>query len=511
MKQQFKHLYALLLLLVTSFGLASCEENTTGPGETGDKPVIVSFTAAPPAVNIGSSTTLAWHVTGATSITIDSSIGDVTGSDEITIFPAETQTYTLKAKNEHGEVTKDVIVTVNNPSDPGAPNNPKGLVATPGNAGQIGLSWTASSGSTQYLIERRGAGEFVMVKAVTINSYNDAGLWPGQEYTYRVRAVNGSGAKSGWSNFAKAIAPGTAPIVDRVELIPSSPSTLKPGETVQLTATAYDASNNNLNLAQDIFSWTSSSILNATVSQTGLVTAGSTQGSAKITASVGGVESNQANITVSLQSNKTLVIFHKRFLNGEQDDWTPYISAFGSAGFDVLYDRGANGTPTQITFEQIEKYEKVFYFSHDDNNLHASTRSLLKLYTQLEGTRLILMGNSNMISSDAALLSAWGLKAEGWRNSNSTNSTFTGKAGSIFEGFNFEYTGEWAYFSELVLKETAPATPAFGSTYISNDKEFVAAVQRDLPSGSKVFFAGFVLENVQQNLRDDFMTRLLNF
>ena len=153
----------------------------------------------------------------------------------------------------------------------------------------------------------------------------------------------------------------------------------------------------------------------------------------------------------------------------------------------------------------------MFYFSHDDNNLHASTRSLLKLYSQLEGKRLILMGNSNMISSDAALLSSWGLKAEGWRNSNSANSSFTGVAGSIFEGFNFEYTAEWAYFSEIVLKDANPATAAIKGTYISNDEEFVAAIQRDLPSGSKVFFCGFVLEKVQQNLRDDFMSRLLAF
>jgi hypothetical protein len=508
MKQPLHFLYALLLVLGTSFGLVSCKEDTTGPGETGEKPVITTFNAAPGAIDIGNSTTLSWTVTGATSISIDSGLGDVTNVNQLTIFPSETATYTLKAKNSVGEVTKSVIVTVNNPSDPGAPNNPKALVATPGNPGIIGLNWSASAGATSYLIERRSAGEFSLIKTVNVNSYTDAGLYPGNEYTYRVRALNGGGARSGWSNFAKAIAPGTAPVVARVELTPSNPTTLHPQETVQLTAKAYDAQNNDLHFAQDIFTWTSSSIINATVTQTGLVTAGASQGTAQVTASVGGKTSNAANITISLQQNKTLVIFNKKWAS-QDDNWAVYMSALGNAGYDVLYDRGANSTPTTITFEQIENYERVIYVSHDDNNLHASTRSLLKLFAAQANKRLVLMGNSNMISSDPSTLALFGLKAEGWRNSNSANSTWTGGAGSIFEGFNFEYTGEYAYFSELVLSENNAGTAAFSGTYVSNDKPFIGAVQRTLANGSKVFFAGFVLENVQQNLRDDFMTRIM--
>jgi hypothetical protein len=134
---------------------------------------------------------------------------------------------------------------------------------------------------------------------------------------------------------------------------------------------------------------------------------------------------------------------------------------------------------------------------------------LLKLFAQLPNKRLILMGNSNQISSDASTLALFGLKAEGWRNSNSCNSTWTGGAGTIMEGFNFQYTGEKPYFSELVLSENNAGTPAFAGTYVSNDKPFIGAVQRTLTNGTKVFFAGFVLENVQQNLRDDFMTRII--
>lgn len=508
MKQQFRFLYTLLLILGTSFGLVSCEEDTTGPGTTGEKPVITSFNAAPGAIDIGTSTTLSWVVTGATNITIDSGLGDVTNANQLTIFPSETATYTLRAKNGVGEVSKSVIVTVNNPSDPGAPNSPKALIATPGNPGIIGLSWTASAGSTAYLIERRGAGEFSLIKSVTINSHTDAGLYPGVEYTYRVRAINGAGARSGWSNFARAIAPGTAPVVARIELTPSHPTTLLPQQTVQLTAKAFDAQNNDLGLAQDIFTWTSSSILNATVTQGGLVTAGSAQGTAQVTAAVGGKTSNAANISVALQQNTTLVIFNRKWAS-QEDNWAVYNSALGSAGFDVLHDRGANSTPTSITYEQIEKYERVIYVSNDDNNLHASTRSLLKLFAAQANKRLILMGNSNQLSTDPSTLALFGLKAEGWRNSNSCNSTWTGGAGTAMEGFNFEYTGEKPYFSELVIADNNPGMSAFAGSYVSNSKAFVGAVQRTLASGTKVFFAGFVLENVQQNLRDDFMTRIM--
>jgi hypothetical protein len=506
----FQQLCLLLLVAASSVGLMSCEEdNPIDPGNSGSKPVINSFSANPTMIDVGASTTLGWSVTGATSVKLDSMI-DVTNQTSIELFPSETVTYTLTAKNDAGEAKSTVTVNVNNPSDPGAPANPKNLIATPGNPGIIGLSWTASPGATAYLIERRSEGQFGFIAIANVTSHTDAGLFPGAQYTYRVRALNGAGARSGWSNFAKAIAPGMAPVIKSIELVATSPKqTLRVGDTLQLFARAFDASNNDLRLAQSIFTWSSDNITAVTVTQGGLITAGTVQGAAMITASAGGKTSNTFTVNVSLQQNKTLVIYNKKWSSDQQDNWAPYTQAFAGQAVDFIYDRGANGTPTLITLEQIENYERVFYISHDDNNLHASTRSMLKLYANMDNKRLIIIGNSNMMSSDAAMLAMFGLKAEGWRNSGSINPTFTGGAGSVMEGFTFQYTAEWAYFSHMELHAATPGTAAFNATFAADDKPSVTAVQRTLPTGSKVFFAGFVLENVQQNKRAEFVTRLM--
>jgi hypothetical protein len=55
------------------------------------QPVIASFTATPPTISPGGSSTLAWSVTGADAISIDHGIGTVTGSS-VTVSPAVTTT-----------------------------------------------------------------------------------------------------------------------------------------------------------------------------------------------------------------------------------------------------------------------------------------------------------------------------------------------------------------------------------------------------------------------------------
>src|SRR6185437_12449026 len=66
------------------------------------KPVITSFTASPLSITSGQSSTLSWTVTGSTSITISSGIGDVTGKTSIVVSPTVTTTYTLTASNSAG-------------------------------------------------------------------------------------------------------------------------------------------------------------------------------------------------------------------------------------------------------------------------------------------------------------------------------------------------------------------------------------------------------------------------
>jgi len=93
----------LMILLFTV--LSACE------GITPTSPTINSFTASPPSITSGDSSTLSWSVTDADTLSINQGIGTVTGTS-ITVSPTTTTTYTLTATNAAGSVTQSVIVTV---------------------------------------------------------------------------------------------------------------------------------------------------------------------------------------------------------------------------------------------------------------------------------------------------------------------------------------------------------------------------------------------------------------
>jgi len=77
-------------------------------------PVINSFTATPSSVVFGNSVTLAWNVTGATSLSIDQGVGPVTPvtSGSTSVTPTVSVTYTLTATNVAGGATATASVTV---------------------------------------------------------------------------------------------------------------------------------------------------------------------------------------------------------------------------------------------------------------------------------------------------------------------------------------------------------------------------------------------------------------
>jgi hypothetical protein len=85
-----------------------------------------------------------------------------------------------------------------------APAPPTGLNATAG-AGEVVLTWTASSGATSYHVKRAATsgGTYTQVGAPAGVSYTDTGLVDGTTYYYVVSALNSVG-ESGNSNEASA-------------------------------------------------------------------------------------------------------------------------------------------------------------------------------------------------------------------------------------------------------------------------------------------------------------------
>jgi photosystem II stability/assembly factor-like uncharacterized protein len=113
----------LVLIIVLSVLLSSCgkDQNTQST-----KPVIGGFSAGPATVDSGFTSTLSWNITGATSVSIDNGVGDVSGVTSKVVSPTQSTTYTITATNAQASVTASTSVTVNKPQPPPQPKDSLG-------------------------------------------------------------------------------------------------------------------------------------------------------------------------------------------------------------------------------------------------------------------------------------------------------------------------------------------------------------------------------------------------
>jgi len=106
-------------------------------------PVINYFSASPPIIMAGSSTTLSWNVSNATSVMIDNGIGPVASSGSTVVSPPSSLNYTLTATNSAGWISLSAMVLVGSSAPSGMPD----LVVT---------DITNSSGTITYTIKNQG-------------------------------------------------------------------------------------------------------------------------------------------------------------------------------------------------------------------------------------------------------------------------------------------------------------------------------------------------------------------
>ena len=113
-------IYIALSIVVLMVAVTGCVTIKPSPATTapwvGTAPVIETFRSNPSTIVAGSTTTLTWKVTGATSVRIDPGIGMVAASGSRTISPAESTVYTIIAHNDAGTVTSTLVATVNSKS-----------------------------------------------------------------------------------------------------------------------------------------------------------------------------------------------------------------------------------------------------------------------------------------------------------------------------------------------------------------------------------------------------------
>ena len=74
-----------------------------------------TLSASPSTIERGQSSTLSWTTTGATSVSIDQGIGDVSTSGSRSVSPSSSTTYTLTAKGEGGTTPATARITVTAP------------------------------------------------------------------------------------------------------------------------------------------------------------------------------------------------------------------------------------------------------------------------------------------------------------------------------------------------------------------------------------------------------------
>lgn len=75
-------------------------------------PVINLFEGSPPSIGNGESSTLEWNVSGASMVSIDPGIGNVSLTGNRVVSPGATTVYTLTATNEAGSVTATAQIAV---------------------------------------------------------------------------------------------------------------------------------------------------------------------------------------------------------------------------------------------------------------------------------------------------------------------------------------------------------------------------------------------------------------
>jgi len=102
--------------------------------QAADIPVISHFESTPNSVLPGGIATLAWDVTGASSVSIDKGVGGVEAQGRKGVIPSGTTKYTLMAVNASGEVSASTNVVVMEP----ATSQPPAEVVAPHIGLQVG-------------------------------------------------------------------------------------------------------------------------------------------------------------------------------------------------------------------------------------------------------------------------------------------------------------------------------------------------------------------------------------
>ena len=176
-------------------------------------PIIVTFEANPSTITAGDSTTLIWNISGASSVSIDQSIGVVPAAGSRIVSPTMTTVYTLEASTGLGTAYKSLVVNVN--SAPILINidiNP----AVINSGGSAALRWNVSGANSVFIDQ--GIGNVQLSGDIIIS--------PTATTTYTITASGAGGTMS-----KSAVLVVNPPVVATFNI---NPSTIDVGQSATL-------------------------------------------------------------------------------------------------------------------------------------------------------------------------------------------------------------------------------------------------------------------------------------
>jgi fibronectin type 3 domain-containing protein len=194
------------LVIFATVLLGGCAASVNDPNNNGGKSVIPAVPSAVSATAGNTQVSLSWNASsGATSYHVKRSMasggpytqaGTSSGGSYVdtSLTNGRKYFYVVSAVNSSGESANSVEVSATPTAPASTPSVPANLQAVAGNA-QVSLSWSASSGATNYNVKRSttSGGPYAKISSSTSASYSDTGLTNGTKYFYVVSAVNSSG------------------------------------------------------------------------------------------------------------------------------------------------------------------------------------------------------------------------------------------------------------------------------------------------------------------------------
>ena len=182
-------------------------------------PEIRAFAGVPGFIHPGEQIALTWTAAGATRLSIDQGVGDVTGSDHVTVAPGFTTTYTLTASAASGTSTAQasvIFTTVPAPVIAGFSAMPAAVLT----GGSSLLAWSVDGASTVSLDQ--GLGGVTGVSQLKVS--------PRASTAYQLTAAGPGGVTTASASVEVAV---VAPPV--IAAFSAAPSTLAVGQATSLS------------------------------------------------------------------------------------------------------------------------------------------------------------------------------------------------------------------------------------------------------------------------------------